>query len=361
MYRITDDCISNQRLIYLENGKCGFKDLKGNVIIKAIFDELSGFCEGLASIGIKGKYGFVNTNGDIVIQPKYDHVALFSNGLARVCLNGNYGYINKEGCCVTDIKFIEATDYSEGLAFMVEKGFFTKTNYILRSNGKLEKLNLDARNHHSYNNNKFKDGLLSIRFKQDYYLYGFIDQDGNTKIAPQFKNTSDFSNGFCVVESHSIFPIYYFIDKQGNKAFPHEFESASSFREGIASVRLNRSFVSSCLGQSATYSFLTADGNLNGSYEYVGVFNNGLATIKAHGKYGYVNTKFDVVIEPKYDWANYFINEHAVVTLGNKTYYINKRGEAVLDIDEKKNNKGFCFYEDVEGKYVHHCIEFKWS
>ena len=44
-----------------------------------------------------GKWGFIDETGQIVIEPVYEGVAPFSEGLAAVRLDGKFGYINKAG------------------------------------------------------------------------------------------------------------------------------------------------------------------------------------------------------------------------------------------------------------------------
>ena len=61
------------------------------------YDEMSHFYGGLASIKKNGKYGFIDGNGKLVITPKFDLVGIFSNGLAAVIIDGKIGYINKKG------------------------------------------------------------------------------------------------------------------------------------------------------------------------------------------------------------------------------------------------------------------------
>lgn len=56
-----------------------------------------------------GKWGFKDINGSVVITCKYDYVGSFSEGLARVKLNNKWGYIDLTGKEVIPIKH----DFSE--------------------------------------------------------------------------------------------------------------------------------------------------------------------------------------------------------------------------------------------------------
>ena len=90
-----------------QNGKWGYINTKGEVVIPCIYDAAWPFSEGLATvkkgrwpIGQRlpnGKYGFINTKGEVVIPCIYDHAWSFSEGLAKVLQNGKWSIINTEG------------------------------------------------------------------------------------------------------------------------------------------------------------------------------------------------------------------------------------------------------------------------
>lgn len=79
------------------------------------------FSEGLAEVRINGKSGFIDKTGQIVIQPKYYSAKPFSEGLAEVCINsGNTcGFIDKSGKEVITPKYYSIDDgFKSGLAFV---------------------------------------------------------------------------------------------------------------------------------------------------------------------------------------------------------------------------------------------------
>jgi hypothetical protein len=67
-----------------------------------IYDYVSEYSDGLATIEKDGHYGFINDNGKIVIPPKYDHTSGFYNGVATVEKDGLFFVINKEGKQISD-------------------------------------------------------------------------------------------------------------------------------------------------------------------------------------------------------------------------------------------------------------------
>ena len=48
--------------------KWGFLDRRGEVAIKAKYDQVSAFSSGLAAVNFKGAWGYVNTRGEVVIS-----------------------------------------------------------------------------------------------------------------------------------------------------------------------------------------------------------------------------------------------------------------------------------------------------
>jgi len=52
-----------------KEGKFGYIDKTGNVIIESQFDSAWDFSEGLARVSIEGKYGYIDDTGEYVISP----------------------------------------------------------------------------------------------------------------------------------------------------------------------------------------------------------------------------------------------------------------------------------------------------
>lgn len=92
-----DDFYDGRCIVYGKNGKMGYINKKGKVVIPIKYDEAYIFQEGMAWVKIKGKYGFIDTNGRGIIKVKYDYASSFYNGLAYVEKNGKAYYINKKG------------------------------------------------------------------------------------------------------------------------------------------------------------------------------------------------------------------------------------------------------------------------
>jgi len=79
-----------------KNGKYGFIDHKGKIVIPFSYDELQEqFAEGLVGAKKGNKWGFISEKDKWVINPVYDEVVNFNKGVANVKKNGEWGFIDK--------------------------------------------------------------------------------------------------------------------------------------------------------------------------------------------------------------------------------------------------------------------------
>lgn len=96
------------------NGKVGFANMKGQIIIKPQFDYVTRFHEGYASFYVnckvdhkerrisidptkKIKGGIIDKTGKVVVKPIYDDISFFKNGKARVSIKNKKFYIDNKG------------------------------------------------------------------------------------------------------------------------------------------------------------------------------------------------------------------------------------------------------------------------
>ena len=129
----------NGYIVLNKDDKYGLIDaLNGNVVIPFEYEHLDDFSEDLIAaeknqkygfINIKNEtvipfpggnifantYGYINTKGDIVIKAQFDDIEPFNNGFAAVKKDGKYGIINTKGefvvpCEYGAIGYYEKTD-----------------------------------------------------------------------------------------------------------------------------------------------------------------------------------------------------------------------------------------------------------
>ena len=67
-----------------------------------------------------GKWGFVNAKGKVVLEPQYAKAKSFANGYAAVCNeNALWGFINEEYALVIDYQYKDAFYFSQQETCMV--------------------------------------------------------------------------------------------------------------------------------------------------------------------------------------------------------------------------------------------------
>jgi hypothetical protein len=106
--------------------KYGFADSNRNIIAEPVYDDSrfyigassanSGFNEGLSPVKKNGRWGYIDLKGKVVIDFLFNDAWCFSEGLASVKLNGKYGYINNKGKVVIDCTYGCSYDFHKGVA-----------------------------------------------------------------------------------------------------------------------------------------------------------------------------------------------------------------------------------------------------
>ncbi len=106
--------VNEDRVPASRNGKSGYLDRKGNVVIPLVYDTALTFSESLAAVEQAGKWGYVNARGEVVIPLKFDHAEPFSQGLAPARLRKTSGFINKSGAFAFKLPYRETSGFGDG-------------------------------------------------------------------------------------------------------------------------------------------------------------------------------------------------------------------------------------------------------
>jgi hypothetical protein len=83
--------------LFQGQGKFGFRDSRGRLLIPNRYDSAKPFSEQLAAFKLLGKWGYLNPEDKIIINPAYDAAGEFQGGYAIVARNGRAGLIDKSG------------------------------------------------------------------------------------------------------------------------------------------------------------------------------------------------------------------------------------------------------------------------
>jgi hypothetical protein len=216
-----------------EDGKFGYKDSKGNVVIPYKFHYAHNFSDGMAIVvNEMGEVGYINTKGELVIPYQYDTMAEsdgndFHEGLCAVVVDGSHewcSYVDKTGKQAFEGVFSYAGDFSEGLAAVTttvrrEGSENHRSGYIDRS-GKMVIELPDG-----WWGRKFKDGVAQTQKVDSCYI---IDKTGKRLFQVKSDmiytgNDIIYSEGLAVVYGKGKFENKRgFMDKTGRITFCQE-------------------------------------------------------------------------------------------------------------------------------------------
>ena len=100
--------------MFEENDKVGIKDITGEILVPAIFDDLAYSSSAIkyqiaVAAKLNGKWGLVSTNGAgaAITGFEFDYIAPISGPVTAVKKGGKWGYIFEDGRFFTEIGFDE--------------------------------------------------------------------------------------------------------------------------------------------------------------------------------------------------------------------------------------------------------------
>lgn len=291
----------------LLNGKWGYINNSGNMVINPDYDEAREFSDGYAAVrkGTTwgyvseqtkkltipanfsvagdfseelapaqlpgGEYGFINTSGDFVIDPQYDFAGAFSEGLAAVRDDGLWGYVATSGELSIDLKFSDARAFSEELA-AVET--FEGWVYINKTGS--EVISPDFQVSAA---GEFSDGLAPVQTTEGW---GYINKTGNPIITPKYEEAGVFAQSRAWIREDDYVG---FIDKSGENVIPNQFGEVKSFSEDMSAVRISSRwfFISRKSGRIV----------INEPFNAAESFSNGIARVQLgedeNTRFGYID------------------------------------------------------------------------
>jgi WG repeat protein len=169
-----------------KDGKTGFRDLDGNIVIEPKFDMAEMFSEGYSAVTVGDKHGFIDETGKYVLPlQSYEFLGSIHNGLASVRINDKVGFINIKGEEIIKPQFDWVGDFSEGLC-------------VARSDNQ----------------------------KSEIGKYGYIDTTGKVVIDFKFQYGNNFEHGRAKVEINNFWGA---IDKTGKLIEPATHKYASDW------------------------------------------------------------------------------------------------------------------------------------
>lgn len=342
--RFSASPVSRETDTFLE-GTYGYLDPSGKIVIQPQFRMAWDFSDGLARVEVNGNWGFIDESGALAIEPRFQSVRDFQDGLAAAKVDGKYGFIDRSGKLVIQPRFDEISAFSEGLASVWVKDVQDEAEcselHIIDKGGSIAYKWDDT----SETFGDFVDGIARVKgpcnwglcvcgakehgfsCESDYAYY--VDRSGkplNDKYA--MRALSDFENGVGIVslpvDSYHQPGRYLlgYIDRNGRIEIQNELPLKVCIENGYDLNEKEWDLIEE-MGKSTEML----------GFDKIYTFHDGLAQVHVNGKYGFINVRGEVVIDPVLARAAHFKNGMALVSdhdWRGKVGFIDKTGELVI-------------------------------
>lgn len=347
--------IEKNILKYKKDGLCGLIDLDGNVIIDAIYDEISSLSYKPGSILVKkdNLYGIVDIAGNEIIEVKYSNIS--ADGycspkdsyektgyiVSEKAKNGiNYGYIDYKGNLVLDLKYESidrALEYDEEDIFLIamQKG----KKGVFRNKKKIIDLN--------FQNINYAD-MSNVFIVNKNGKYGFYNNSGKTILKPQYTSYSIAGNYISVQKNdkNELFDI------NGNLVNTNSYKKMIETKNPLYFIAEN---------DDGYRSIISKDVTIDNNYTNVMyAFDDYFIFTDDEGKNGVINASTkQIEIEPKYDFVILIDNSNAFQAIdgvNNLLEVYSKDLKKTVSMEDgilENLNDGFSvIYSETDIKYI---------
>ena len=308
---------NQEPLVVVQNGKYGFIDHRGKIVIPPKYMWADYFWRGLGTVYVCGRYvsidssgklwplriavagqlvprksgnkfGFVDSSGQFQIPPAYEDALPFSEGFAAVQVEEKWGFINARGEEVMHPQFDGAFYFHEGIA-VANLG---PDWMLIDRAGKIVAHGFDF-------SDLVSDGRIPARRTNKW---GYLDLHGNEVIPFIYDHVSPFYGGLAAVENAGE---WGYLDREGRLVIPLVFDEAGPFADGLAPAKTGN--VSGFIDRTGKFKFHLefsyAPGFLTGDEESnLLIAESDVSRFwTKDGKFGYVNLSGKVIWGPNND------------------------------------------------------------
>ncbi len=237
-----------------QNGRWGFVDISGTIVIPFMYDDALPFMEDYAVVTQGSNAFYIDMDGDVV-SPLYEEAHPFAGARALVKQNGKFGYIDPSFQTVVRCVYDNAFTFEEGVAVVVLDGqyqcidedgneltqpmddlFFNEGGYILMLDGGYWGLyDLQAEGYiiaPQYDNMRYLAyGLLPVYLEGEGWM--FVDLENNVIPNGVYDDVLPFSEGVAAVEKDELAGL---IDEEGHIVAALEWDNIRPCSYGMAMV-----------------------------------------------------------------------------------------------------------------------------
>jgi len=247
---------------YDQNTRCGYIDLNGKMIAPFIFKQAWHFCDGFAPVLNEKGWGYLKPDGSFLVEPSFEQVEYFQKGFAKVKQGGKWGIIDVQG------------------KFVIEPKYEDIQHFPFESN---------------------KQAVFGVVVGGKY---GLIRDDGKVLVKPQYINIKPFQGNYGAVQIAN--GKWGYIDLDGEMKIAAQFDNAGSFGE-------ERAFV----WQKGVCGIIDTSGKfiVKPTFDYsdVGNFKNGVTYTEKYERYGLITREGKVLFKPQFEVLQGFSEKRILV------------------------------------------------
>ena len=290
MFGFTSD--KKEYSYFKENGKYGYLDKKGRVLLKPQYDRVTSFNNGIAGIKSDSIWYFINKKGKRINSINYQEIEHLSDDLFIVAQKGKKGVINSRSKELLKMEFIAVIPRIVGNYLCAMKSH--EEGYkLFKMNGQIfSDYQIHIGKHKSILDQDFNSGLIpAYKIIDKKRRLGYMNKFGEIIIPLIYEYGLPFNLGQARIQKNGLYGI---IDIKGNEVVPPIYKSIGKIENGYAVIS----------NQKYKKGLIDYDGNLVIPCQY-----ERLKRIKKdrwefsskYGKYGIIDSKNKIIIPDEYD------------------------------------------------------------
>lgn len=171
-------------------------------------------------------------------------------------------------------------------------------------------------------------------------LWGYIDEEGEFLVEPEYNTANDFSEGLALVEKDGLFGI---LDSEGKEILKTEFTNINKIENGYMTAFKDDSVM--------IFNYSGEELKLDKEYRNIGVYSDGLFGVltmdkEENFKFGYIDDLGNEIIKPKYSLAYPFRLSRAIVKEDDLFKVIDKKDKEfkILEFTDIKPSRSKDYY-----------------
>lgn len=335
-------------LVVIE-GKTGYIDRSGTLILPCVYDDGYDFTEGLAIVEQDGLFGAVDRFGDQIIPFEYLDLGLPSSDLIAYETDSGSGYLDLVGKEVRLGEFETVSNFESNRSVVSKAGLYgaidkygsisiplefdwveayDKGESRVRKDGKFgvykHELGLKVPIEYDYIGLRADNGL---RLVAKANKHGYVNDEGEIQLPLEYELQDQDIDKRQFVKSHASVLVngkWGVIDEEGEFSIEPKYDDINYTGYNVIPFKSGND-----------WGYVDIDGSeLPGRHEACEAYLQGTAAVQQDGKYGLVDVTNEIRVEPIYDELERIINtEFCIVKKDDKFGLIDRQGQIVIPLD----------------------------